>query len=150
DLAAEHKDLEVDLARLDLADTGVYDMLCRGDSVGVFQVESRAQMATLPRLRPRTFYDSSWRWHFFAPAPSRAAPFTPTSVEETVGKRWCTTTRLSSRRWAGHWASRCSRSSSCRSPGTSPGSPVPRRTGCAGRWAPNGPPRRWRGSGRRS
>ena len=35
----------------------VYDMLCRGDSLGVFQVESRAQMAMLPRLRPRVFYD---------------------------------------------------------------------------------------------
>ena len=35
----------------------VYDMLCRADSVGVFQVESRAQMSMLPRLRPRTFYD---------------------------------------------------------------------------------------------
>ena len=35
----------------------VYDMLCRGDSVGVFQVESRAQMNMLPRLRPREFYD---------------------------------------------------------------------------------------------
>ena len=36
---------------------GVYDMLCKADSVGVFQVESRAQMAMLPRLRPRKFYD---------------------------------------------------------------------------------------------
>ncbi|WP_428151712.1 error-prone DNA polymerase [Brevundimonas sp.] len=35
----------------------VYDMLCKGDSLGVFQVESRAQMAMLPRLRPRVFYD---------------------------------------------------------------------------------------------
>src|SRR6476469_6292399 len=35
----------------------VYDMLCRGDSLGVFQVESRAQMNMLPRLKPRTFYD---------------------------------------------------------------------------------------------
>lgn len=47
--------------QLDLADLpqdpAVYDMLCRADSVGVFQVESRAQMATLPRLQPRTFYD---------------------------------------------------------------------------------------------
>src|SRR5690606_20785793 len=34
-----------------------YDMLCRGDSLGVFQVESRAQMAMLPKLRPRKFYD---------------------------------------------------------------------------------------------
>ena len=38
-------------------DTHVYDLLCRGDSVGVFQVESRAQMSMLPRLRPRCFYD---------------------------------------------------------------------------------------------
>lgn len=38
-------------------DPAVYDMLCEGDSLGVFQVESRAQMAMLPRLRPRTFYD---------------------------------------------------------------------------------------------
>jgi error-prone DNA polymerase len=38
-------------------DPAVYDMLCRGDSVGVFQIESRAQMAMLPRLQPRCFYD---------------------------------------------------------------------------------------------
>ncbi|MDH8014082.1 hypothetical protein QIH10_28480, partial [Klebsiella pneumoniae] len=35
----------------------VFDMLCRGESLGVFQVESRAQMNMLPRLKPRTFYD---------------------------------------------------------------------------------------------
>ncbi len=38
-------------------DSEVYDMLCKGDSIGVFQVESRAQMSFLPRMRPRTFYD---------------------------------------------------------------------------------------------
>ncbi|MPZ43150.1 MAG: DNA polymerase III subunit alpha [Betaproteobacteria bacterium] len=38
-------------------DHAVYDMLCKGDSVGVFQVESRAQMSMLPRLKPRRFYD---------------------------------------------------------------------------------------------
>mgnify|MGYP005814942579 CR=1 FL=1 len=38
-------------------DAAVYDMLCRGDSLGVFQVESRAQMNMLPRLAPRRFYD---------------------------------------------------------------------------------------------
>ncbi len=46
--------LEVDIACKDKA---VYEMLCRGDSLGVFQVESRAQMNMLPRLRPREFYD---------------------------------------------------------------------------------------------
>ena len=52
DLVAEHKGITVDLAQLDLSETAVYEMLQRADSVGVFQVESRAQMATLPRLKP--------------------------------------------------------------------------------------------------
>jgi error-prone DNA polymerase len=47
----------VDLAHLPPDDPAVYAMLQRADTVGVFQVESRAQMATLPRLKPRTFYD---------------------------------------------------------------------------------------------
>ena len=52
-----HYGVEHDLASLPAEESAVYDMLCRGDSVGVFQVESRAQMAMLPRLRPRNFYD---------------------------------------------------------------------------------------------
>ncbi|TCN37858.1 DNA polymerase III alpha subunit [Kribbella orskensis] len=58
---------------------GVYDQLCRADSVGVFQVESRAQMATLPRLRQRGSTTSPARSRSSAPAPSRAAPCTPSS-----------------------------------------------------------------------
>jgi len=46
-----------DLASIPADDGETYDMLCRGDSIGVFQVESRAQMNMLPRLRPRKFYD---------------------------------------------------------------------------------------------
>jgi len=46
-----------DLSSLKSDDSAVYDMLCRGDSIGVFQVESRAQINMLPRLRPREFYD---------------------------------------------------------------------------------------------
>jgi error-prone DNA polymerase len=46
-----------DLARMDMTDQAVYDDLCRADTIGVFQVESRAQMNTLPRLKPRCFYD---------------------------------------------------------------------------------------------
>ena len=45
------------LATVPAEDPQVYDMLCRADSVGVFQIESRAQMAMLPRLRPRNYYD---------------------------------------------------------------------------------------------
>jgi error-prone DNA polymerase len=47
----------VDLAQLDMHDAAVYDDLCQADTIGVFQVESRAQMNTLPRLKPRSFYD---------------------------------------------------------------------------------------------
>ena len=57
DLIAVHKDRRYELATIPQDDPEVYDMLCRGESLGVFQVESRAQMNMLPRLRPRTFYD---------------------------------------------------------------------------------------------
>ena len=47
----------IDLANLPMDDPAVYDMICRADTIGVFQIESRAQMNTLPRLAPRKFYD---------------------------------------------------------------------------------------------
>lgn len=56
-LVAEHEGIELDLYTLPQEDPAVYDLLCAADTVGVFQVESRAQMSTLPRLRPSTFYD---------------------------------------------------------------------------------------------
>ena len=56
DLLRAHYGVDHDLASIP-HDDAVYDMLCKGDSVGVFQVESRAQMNMLPRLRPRKFYD---------------------------------------------------------------------------------------------
>lgn len=49
--------VNIDLGQLDMADQAVYDVMCAADTVGVFQIESRAQMNTLPRLRPRCFYD---------------------------------------------------------------------------------------------
>ena len=57
DLLKLHKGLDYDLATVPQEDEATYDMLCEGDSLGVFQVESRAQMNMLPRLRPRVFYD---------------------------------------------------------------------------------------------
>ena len=57
DLLALHHGRDLTLATVPREDPAVYDMLCRGDSLGVFQVESRAQMSMLPRLRPREFYD---------------------------------------------------------------------------------------------
>ncbi|RNL61097.1 error-prone DNA polymerase [Nocardioides marmoriginsengisoli] len=56
---------------------GVYDMLCRADSVGVFQVESRAQIGTLPRLRPRTFYDLAIEIALIRPGPIQGGAVHP-------------------------------------------------------------------------
>ncbi|QWG20819.1 error-prone DNA polymerase [Bradyrhizobium sediminis] len=57
DLIADHKGERYELATVPQDVPEVYDMLCRGESLGVFQVESRAQMNMLPRLKPRIFYD---------------------------------------------------------------------------------------------
>ena len=56
-LIERHEGRKIDLAHLPPDDPDTYAMLCRADTVGVFQIESRAQMATLPRLKPRCFYD---------------------------------------------------------------------------------------------
>jgi error-prone DNA polymerase len=57
-MLVEHHGLAItDMADIPEEDPAVYDMLCKADSVGVFQVESRAQMSMLPRLKPRKFYD---------------------------------------------------------------------------------------------
>jgi error-prone DNA polymerase len=68
DLVAEHYGITVDLAALPQEDA-VYDLLCRADTVGVFQVESRAQMGTLPRMAPRCFYDLAIEVALVRPGP---------------------------------------------------------------------------------
>jgi len=57
DLLRRHGRRDLTLAAVPREDPAVYDMICRADTVGVFQIESRAQRAMLPRLRPRSFYD---------------------------------------------------------------------------------------------
>ena len=57
DLAREHYGLHLTLANIPQDDPRVYDMICKADTIGVFQIESRAQQSMLPRLRPRNFYD---------------------------------------------------------------------------------------------
>lgn len=77
DLVAEHKGIKVDLAKLDLSEPAVYEMLQKADSVGVFQVESRAQMATLPRLKPRVFYDLVVEVALIRPGPIQGGSVHP-------------------------------------------------------------------------
>ncbi|OUJ14726.1 error-prone DNA polymerase [Acetobacter sp. DsW_063] len=57
DLLAEHKGQHLTLQTIPAEDPRTYAMICKADTIGVFQIESRAQMSMLPRLKPRTFYD---------------------------------------------------------------------------------------------
>ncbi len=57
DLLRRHRRMDLSLATLPREDAATFDLICRSDTVGVFQIESRAQMAMLGRLKPRTYYD---------------------------------------------------------------------------------------------
>jgi error-prone DNA polymerase len=76
DLVRESEGVIIDLATIP-QENAVYDLLCAADTVGVFQVESRAQMATLPRLRPREFYDLVVEVALIRPGPIQGGSVHP-------------------------------------------------------------------------
>ncbi|MDZ7675854.1 MAG: error-prone DNA polymerase [Acidimicrobiales bacterium] len=76
DLVRDAYGFDLELATIP-QDDEVYEMLCNADSVGVFQVESRAQMATLPRLAPRTFYDLVVEVALIRPGPIQGGSVHP-------------------------------------------------------------------------
>ena len=77
DLARDHLGEEWSLETIPKEEAGVYDMLCRADSIGVFQVESRAQMGLLPRLQPRRFYDLVVEIAMIRPGPIQGGAVHP-------------------------------------------------------------------------
>jgi error-prone DNA polymerase len=77
DLIRESTGEEWTLATLPKEEAAVYDMLCRADSIGVFQVESRAQMGLLPRLQPRRFYDLVIQIALIRPGPIQGGAVHP-------------------------------------------------------------------------
>jgi error-prone DNA polymerase len=77
DLVRETTGEEWELATIPKEEQAVYDMLCRADSIGVFQVESRAQMGTLPRLKPRCFYDLVVEIALIRPGPVQGGAVHP-------------------------------------------------------------------------
>ncbi|MCP2030134.1 error-prone DNA polymerase [Okibacterium sp. HSC-33S16] len=77
DIADEHCGERWDLQSMPKEEQGVYDQLCRADSVGVFQVESRAQMGMLPRLKPRCFYDLVVQIAMVRPGPIQGGAVHP-------------------------------------------------------------------------
>jgi error-prone DNA polymerase len=96
DLLEKDHDKPLSMAAISQNDSQVYDMLCEGDSVGVFQVESRAQMNMLPRLQPREFYDLVVEVAIVRPGPIQGDmvhPYLKARKAERAGK---TTVRLPS------------------------------------------------------
>ena len=69
DLLADHKGINLDLATIPAEDPRTYAMIRKADTLGTFQIESRAQMSMLPRLKPRTFYDLVVQVAIFRPGP---------------------------------------------------------------------------------
>ena len=76
DLIREFHGTPVELSQIPQEDD-VYEMICRADTVGVFQIESRAQMATLPRLQPRAFYDLVVEVALIRPGPIQGGSVHP-------------------------------------------------------------------------
>ena len=97
DLVADRLGERWTLQTMPKEEAGVYDMLCRADSIGVFQVESRAQIGTLPRLQPRRFYDLVVEIGLIRPGPDpgrRGAPLHPPGHRARRRSPTCT------RRWS--------------------------------------------------
>jgi error-prone DNA polymerase len=92
-LSALHYAFDMINGRLDFgdirpSDPEVYEMLCKADSVGVFQVESRAQMATLPRLKPREFYDLVVEVALIRPGPIQGGSVHPYIRRKNNKEKW--------------------------------------------------------------
>lgn len=85
DLVAEHLGERWELATIPKEEPAVYDMLCQADSIGVFQVESRAQIGTLPRLKPRCFYDLVTEIALIRPGPIQGGAVHP-YIRRRTGK----------------------------------------------------------------
>src|SRR5436189_4834349 len=68
-LLRKHRGIELSLANIPAKDEATFAMICRNDTIGVFQIESRAQMAMLPRLRPKEFYDLVIQISIVRPGP---------------------------------------------------------------------------------
>ncbi len=88
DLVARHYRHQVRLSDLQPTDSAVYAMLVRADSIGVFQVESRAQMATLPRLKPRCFYDLVVEVALIRPGPIQGGSVHPYLRRRNGQEQW--------------------------------------------------------------
>lgn len=103
DLVKEAHGIELDLAVIP-QEPSIYRMLTKADTVGMFQVESRAQMATLPRMKPVTFYDLAVEVALIRPGPIQGQSVHPylrrRNGDEPIRFPHPLTASISKRRWA--------------------------------------------------
>lgn len=135
DLITEWKGVAYELSSIPQEDPRVYQQLSEGDTTGLFQVESRAQMSFLPRMRPKCFYDLVIEVAIIRPVPFRAIWFILTCAAGAAKNLSFTLQRNSKRFWSARLACRCFRSKPCRSPWSRRGLIRARPTRCAGRSA---------------
>jgi len=86
DLVAQHYGRRLSLATVPAEDPAVYDMICKADTIGVFQIESRAQMSMLPRLQPRCFYDLVIEVAIVRPGPIQGQMVHPYLMARRTGQ----------------------------------------------------------------
>ncbi len=136
DLEPRSRIPDLDLAHLPPDDPAVYTMLQEADTIGMFQVESRAQMATLPRLKPQYFYDLVVEVAIIRPGPivgQDGASLSEPPAGREAGDLPASVARAGTRAHARRAA--CSRNSCCRWRWSWPASPAARPRNCAARWA---------------
>ena len=135
DLLRSSKNIDLDLATIPAEDPATYAMIRKADTVGVFQIESRAQMSMLPRLKPKTFLRSRHRGR---DRPARARSRATWSIPICAAGKARSRSNSPSRSWkrcsARRSACRCFRNRRCRSRWSRPASRQLKPISCAARW----------------
>jgi error-prone DNA polymerase len=143
---AQEKGIELDLATIPSEDPRTYAMIRKADTLGTFQIESRAQMAMLPRMKPRTFYDLVIEVAIVRPGPIQGDMVHP-YLRRREGKEPVVFRNRSWRRFsARRSAYRCSRNRRCGSRSNAPASPPARPTSFAAQWRRSSSPAAFRNS----
>ena len=131
DMLRQWKGVDVTMANCPQDDTATYDMICVADTLGVFQIESRAQMQFLPRMRPREFYDLIIEVAIIRPGPIQGDMVHPYLKRRRGKNRLSTRPMISNLRWKKPSAFRCFRNRRWRLRVSRRALPRRKRTTCA-------------------
>jgi error-prone DNA polymerase len=140
DFLVDAKGIELDVATIPSEDPRTYAMIRKADTLGTFQIESRAQMSMLPRMKPRTFYDLVIEGRSSGPVRSRATWSIRICAAARARRRWSIRNPNSRKCWARRWGCRSSRSRRCASRSNARGSHRARQTSFGARWRPSSSP----------